>query len=71
MVEIIWTEPALSDLDAVADFIALENPAAAQKLVGKIFRHVDQLADHPQGGRQLRPDLQRADHRVHRRHGRP
>ena len=31
MVEIVWTEPALSDLDAIADFIALENPVAAQK----------------------------------------
>ena len=50
MVEIVWTEPALSDLDAIADFIALENPVAAQKLVGKIFRHVEQLADHPQSG---------------------
>jgi len=50
MVEIVWTEPALSDLDAIADFIALENPAAAQKLVGKIFRHVEQFADHPQSG---------------------
>lgn len=50
MVEIVWTEPALSDLDAIADFIALENPAAAQKLVGKIFGHVEQPADHPQSG---------------------
>jgi plasmid stabilization system protein ParE len=50
MVEIVWTEPALSDLDAIADFIALENPVAAQKLVRKIFRHVEQLVDHPDSG---------------------
>ncbi len=50
MVEIVWTEPALSDLDAIADFIALENPAAAQKLVHRVFRHVEQLADHPKSG---------------------
>ena len=50
MVEIVWTEPALSDLDAIADFIALENPAAAQKLVHRIFKHVEQLADHPKSG---------------------
>ena len=50
MVEIVWTEPALSDLDASADFIALENPVAAQKLVRRIFRHVEQLADHPKSG---------------------
>ncbi|MGA9573624.1 MAG: type II toxin-antitoxin system RelE/ParE family toxin [Lysobacterales bacterium] len=50
MVEIVWTEPALSDLDAIADFIALENPAAAQKLVRRIFKHVEQLAEHPKSG---------------------
>jgi plasmid stabilization system protein ParE len=50
MVEIVWTEPALSDLDAIADFIALENPVAAQKLVRRIFDHVEQLTDHPKSG---------------------
>lgn len=50
MVEIVWTEPALSDLDAIADYIALENPTAAQKLVRRVFGHVEQLADHPKSG---------------------
>ena len=50
MVEIVWTEPALSDLDAIADLVALENPVAAQKLVSRIFMHVEQLADHPSSG---------------------
>ncbi len=50
MAEIVWTEPALSDLDAIADFIALENPVAARKLVHKIFKHVEQLSDHPASG---------------------
>ena len=50
MVEIVWTEPALSDLDAIADFIALENPVAAQKLVRRVFKHVEQFADHPKSG---------------------
>ena len=50
MAEIVWTEPALSDLDAIADFIALENPIAAQGLVRKIFAHVEHLADHPEMG---------------------
>ena len=42
--------PALSDLDAIADIIALENPVAAQKLVRRIFKHVEQLTDHPKSG---------------------
>ncbi len=50
MVEVIWTEPALSDLDAIADYIALENPEAARALVQRVFRHVEQLATHPKSG---------------------
>ena len=50
MAEIVWTEPALSDLDAIADYIALENPDAARALVRRVFEHVDQLADHPRSG---------------------
>ena len=50
MAEVVWTEPALSDLDAIADYIALENPEAAREFVQRVFRRVDQLADHPKGG---------------------
>lgn len=50
MAEIVWTEPALSDLDAIADYIALENPVAASELVKRVFDHVEQLADHPDSG---------------------
>lgn len=50
MAEVVWTEPALSDLDAIADYIALDNPSAAAQLVQRIFKHVDQLADYPRLG---------------------
>ncbi|WCE04910.1 type II toxin-antitoxin system RelE/ParE family toxin [Pseudoxanthomonas sp. JBR18] len=50
MAEIVWSEPALSDLDAIADYIALESPVAASELVKRIFGHVEQLADHPESG---------------------
>jgi toxin ParE1/3/4 len=50
MAEIVWSEPALSDLDAIADYIALEDPVAASALVKRIFDHVEQLADHPESG---------------------
>lgn len=50
MVEIIWTEPALADLDAIADYIALDKPDAARDLVRRVFRHVEQLAVHPKSG---------------------
>jgi plasmid stabilization system protein ParE len=50
MAEVIWAEPALSDLDAIADYIALDNPEAAKVLVQNVFRHMGQLADHPKSG---------------------
>jgi addiction module RelE/StbE family toxin len=53
MAEVIWTEPALADLDAIADYIALENPKAASELVRRVFDHVEQLAAHPLSGPKL------------------
>ena len=50
MAEVIWTEPALSDLDAIADYIALENRVAASELVRRAFEHVDPLTAHPESG---------------------
>ena len=50
MAQIIWTEPALNDLDAIADYIALENRAAASALVERVLSHVEQLRLHPESG---------------------
>jgi toxin ParE1/3/4 len=50
MAKVIWTEPALSDLDAIADYIALDKPSAARELVQRVFAHVEQLAAHPVSG---------------------
>ena len=36
MAELIWTELALQDLDAIADYITLDNPLAARGLVGRV-----------------------------------
>lgn len=50
MAEIVWTEPALADLDAIADYIALEDPVAASEVVKRVFSHVEQLSEHPDSG---------------------
>jgi len=50
MAQVVWTEPALADLEAIAEYIALENPAAASALVQRIFQHVRLLAEHPLSG---------------------
>lgn len=51
MAQIIWTEPALNDLDQIAEYIALSNLQAAQLLVKKVFDKVDRLEDHPMSGK--------------------
>lgn len=56
MVEVVWTEPALADLEAIADHIALDNPQAARSLLQRVFGHVDHLIDHPELGA-IAPDL--------------
>ena len=54
MAELIWMEPALSDLDAIADYIALDKQDAARALVRRIFVHVEQLQGHPESGSPVR-----------------
>ena len=50
MARIIWTEPALQDLDAIADYISLDKPTAASKFVQRVFERIEQLANHPLSG---------------------
>ena len=51
MARIIWTAPALSDLDEIADYIALGNFPAAQQLAQRVFSHVERLGQFPESGR--------------------
>jgi len=51
MAQLIWTEPALLDLDEVADYIALDDPSAASNYVRKVFDRVERLATYPNSGK--------------------
>jgi toxin ParE1/3/4 len=51
MARVVWTEPALQDLDAVADYIALDKPEAARRFVRRVFDAVEKLAAFPKSGR--------------------
>lgn len=53
MAQIVWSEPALADLEAIADYIALDDPEAAGRLIGRVVEHVGQLAEHPLSGSRL------------------
>lgn len=48
MARLIWTEPALEDLGQIADYIALDDPAAAKRLVRKVFAKAELLESFPE-----------------------
>jgi toxin ParE1/3/4 len=51
MAEVIWTEPALANIDDIAEYIALHNIKAAKELVQRIFSKVDRLEEFPESGK--------------------
>jgi len=57
MAQIIWTEPALQDLNEIAEFIALDKINAANKLVQKVFSSTERLEKFPKSGRKP-PELE-------------
>jgi addiction module RelE/StbE family toxin len=62
MAQVIWTEPALQDLDQIADYISLDNPAAAKNLVRRCFNQVENLNQHPKLGKAV-PELEESVYR--------
>ena len=50
MARVIWTDPALQDLDTIADYIALDKPVAATKLMRAVFTKVSKLDQFPKMG---------------------
>ena len=51
MAEIIWTAPALSDLNEIAEYIVLSNLPAAKNLTKKVFDEINRLENHPESGK--------------------
>ena len=48
---VVFSQPARGDIAAIYDFIARENPAAAQRVASAIERATDRLAMFPHSGR--------------------
>jgi len=48
MARLIWTEPALQDLEQLADYIALDDDSAAKRLVKKVFEQAELLESFPE-----------------------
>lgn len=51
MAQIMWSEPALIDLEDVAEYIALSNPQAASSLIKKVMEKVERLELFPASGK--------------------
>ena len=50
MARLIWTEPALKDLETIAEYIALDKPDAAKRYVQRVFEIVARLEHFPNSG---------------------
>ncbi|MDP4625488.1 MAG: type II toxin-antitoxin system RelE/ParE family toxin [Akkermansiaceae bacterium] len=48
MARLIWTEPALQDLEQLADYISLDDDSAARRLVKKVFEQAELLESFPE-----------------------
>ncbi len=48
---VVWTRPAARDLELIGDYIARENPRAADRIVRRIRDRTRDLADYPLLGR--------------------
>jgi len=62
MARLVWTEPALHDLNEIAEYIALDNFDAARKLIRTVFKTVEKLEDFPNSGR-CAPELNGTQYR--------
>ena len=62
MARLIWTEPALNDLEIIAEYIALDNADAARQYVQKVFNVVKRLEEFPRSGN-VPPEISRLSYR--------
>jgi len=51
MRKLIWTEPALADLEAIYDFIAKDSEYYASSFLEEIIQQPEKLIDFPEMGR--------------------
>lgn len=53
---VVWSEPALDELDEIAAYIAQDNPAVAARLIETCLAKVERLVTYPSSGRAV-PEL--------------
>lgn len=60
MAQVSWTSQALTDLEAIGDFIARDAPSFAQVFVDRVFQSVERLQQFPLSGRVV-PEIAQED----------
>lgn len=58
MTRVVWTQPAVADLEAIVDFIARDSDVYATATAERVLAAVDRLASFPRSGR-LVPEAKR------------
>lgn len=53
MVEVKWVVPALRQLEAILEYIALDSTAAAKRIAQRVFEKTGGLGSHPLLGRKI------------------
>ena len=53
MVQIIWAKRAITDLDSISKYIALDSEYAAQKFIQELVKKANTLLLHPEKGRPI------------------
>ncbi|MCK4448034.1 MAG: type II toxin-antitoxin system RelE/ParE family toxin [Candidatus Marinimicrobia bacterium] len=51
--KIEWTEPALSDLESIRDYIGKDSEYYASRFIGRIIEAVERLEQFPEMGRRV------------------
>lgn len=59
MTRLVWTRPALEDVQQIHDYIARDSPRYARAVTEQFFAAVERLATHPLSGRVV-PELEQA-----------
>ena len=59
--KILWTDPALSDLAAIRDYIARDSEYYATQFIGRILEAAENLLSFPEMGRKV-PESRNRDH---------
>lgn len=55
-----WTEHAVEDLSTIAEYISLSSPIAAEQLVERVKRQLEQISAYPESGRMV-PEVGASD----------